>query len=288
MTGKFRKALSLSVTALFIVFSAVMLAFVLPTGWKALSVQTGSMEPSISPGDLVLVRNIPAANYQTGDVITFVNPENKQQTITHRIVGINEGSRRVYVTKGDANDQPDRPFNETQVVGKTIFTVPFLGRLVDFMHTIPGLILVIYIPAIWMISIETKRLTAYYRRIKPYSLYGNKRPHGSYMPAIMFASTLVLAITLTVSVPVYAAMKTRVTLTGNTITLKSVKEDNNVVTCKNKTNVNINSTTNQSAYSDNVSINGNTSTGSATSGNASNTSSTSIGINVTNGSCKPT
>lgn len=172
MLSQLHKAVRISGAALFLGFSAVLLALFLPGNWKAMSVQTGSMEPQLSPGDLILVRRQSAADYQVGDVITFVNPAHKSQTVTHRIVEKAEGPyRTVFTTKGDANATADRAISENLVIGKQVASVPLLGLVVDFTRTLPGLLMIIWLPALWIIGGETKRLAAYYRRIRPYRLY---------------------------------------------------------------------------------------------------------------------
>src|SRR5690606_31646537 len=104
MTHWLRTVVRICSTALFLGFSAVLLALFLPGNWKALSIQTGSMEPVLSPGDLIIVRKQPVAAYNPGDIVTFINPGNRSQTVTHRILEKADGPyRSVFTTKGDAN-----------------------------------------------------------------------------------------------------------------------------------------------------------------------------------------
>ncbi len=164
-----RTTVRISSTALFIAASAVLLALFLPGSLKILSVQTGSMEPVLSPGDLIIVRKQPVANYRPGDVITFINPADRSQTITHRIVERADGPyRSVFTTKGDANATADRAISENLILGRQVASVPLLGRVVDFTRTLPGLLLVIWLPALWIIAGETRRLTVYFRQSNVY------------------------------------------------------------------------------------------------------------------------
>lgn len=181
MTQKLRSAGRVVITALFVSISAVMLALLLPSSWKVMSVQTGSMEPALSPGDLIVVRSLPAAEYKTGDVVTFINPADRSQTITHRVVDRADGPyRSVFTTQGDANASADQPISENLIIGKQVASLPFLGRAVDFARTLPGLMLIIWLPALILIAGEGRRLINYYRdrdlkyyqsRV-PYRLYG--------------------------------------------------------------------------------------------------------------------
>ena len=65
---------------------------------------TGSMEPLIPAGSLVVSKSINFDNVKKGKVIVFNNQDNRRVT-THRVVEIQDGQ---YVTKGDANSYNDR------------------------------------------------------------------------------------------------------------------------------------------------------------------------------------
>lgn len=106
-------------------------------------VMSGSMEPSISTGSIAYINsNIKAKEIQVGDVIGF-NSDNGQ--VTHRVVEIN--SNGSFVTKGDNNKDNDiKPVQPSKVEGKTVFSIPFIGRLATFVKTGPGICFVcIYI-----------------------------------------------------------------------------------------------------------------------------------------------
>jgi len=82
------------------------------TGGELLSVQTGSMEPTISKGALVSVNRVPTSQLALGDIITFTNPVNIRTTLTHRIIQTpNAHNHYKFVTKGDANKTPDTPIS---------------------------------------------------------------------------------------------------------------------------------------------------------------------------------
>ena len=105
-------------------------------------VQSGSMEPSIMTGDVIIIRQ--DKWYQKGDVVTF-NDGNKGR-VTHRIV---EADKDSFVTKGDANRSSDNNnINFTQILGKVILVLPKLGYLVVFSKSLLGMIIMIIIPGI--------------------------------------------------------------------------------------------------------------------------------------------
>lgn len=168
-----RTLVRIGTAVLFIMFSAAVLALMLPSEWRVLSVQTGSMEPVLSPGDALLVRKQPATEYKPGDIVTFINPTDRSQTITHRVVERTDGVKRsIFMTKGDANATADPPISENLIVGKQIVSLPYLGRALDFVRTVPGLLITIWLPALWVVGAETRRLSSHYRSLKPYRVSG--------------------------------------------------------------------------------------------------------------------
>jgi signal peptidase len=91
-------------------------------------VGSGSMEPKMYPGDVVIIAKVPADSIETGDVIQFRVPE--EVTVMHRVIEIQEteAGSKVFITKGDANDEPDsEPVIPENVVGKAVMTVPKVG-----------------------------------------------------------------------------------------------------------------------------------------------------------------
>lgn len=216
---------ALKVTSLVLIVVLVIGFVVMSSGGRRLlSVQSGSMVPSIQKGDLVSVKRVPLSELAVGDVITFVSPD-RQATITHRVVALKPGdpSGDTIVTKGDANEALDQPIEPTKVVGKVEHTVPFLGRGLDFLRTWPGLVLLVYIPALVICISEIRRLAAYYqsqRYVLPESLVRHMpagRISGFAKRQIVIASVAMIASLAVVALPVRAALQNTATLTGNTI-----------------------------------------------------------------------
>lgn len=97
-----------------------------------MTVLTGSMEPVISPGDMIVVRGVDSpADVRVGDVVTFQPVSNDPALITHRVVEkrFGSGSGVSFVTRGDANGADDDPIVFDQVVGEYVYHVPFVGRV---------------------------------------------------------------------------------------------------------------------------------------------------------------
>lgn len=121
--------------------------FTLPGQYEIKIVRSGSMEPTIMTGSVVLIH--PVATYQVGDIITFGADTATRIPTTHRIVATEEFNGHVqFRTKGDANEVEDRePTALKDVIGKTLFAIPYLGYVLDFARQPLGFGLLVGIPA---------------------------------------------------------------------------------------------------------------------------------------------
>ncbi|MCL1900063.1 MAG: signal peptidase I, partial [Promicromonosporaceae bacterium] len=125
---------SLALTALMV--AAVVLAAAVTlvprvVGAVPLTVLTGSMQPGIRPGDVVVSRPVNPADLSVGDVITFQPTSGDPTLVTHRIVALNlvGGELETIITRGDANGANDPPLVPEQVMGRVLYSVPLVGRL---------------------------------------------------------------------------------------------------------------------------------------------------------------
>jgi signal peptidase I len=229
MVGTYIKRFIIGFALCIVALAVAGVAYTKVNGAQLLSVQSGSMVPAINKGDLVTVTRVPASQLAVGDIITFKNPQNQKQTVTHRVVQLPSArTNGKILTKGDANSIIDAPVSPRSVLGKSDYRVPFAGYAVDFVRQPIGLLLVIYIPAMMVVWEEMKRLAQYYRTQQIYRLAGAKihlrlpKPSGSgggKKPFIAGAQTvgLCLAISLAIAVPVHAAIRNTATMTGNSI-----------------------------------------------------------------------
>ena len=115
-----------------------------------------SMVPNIKVYDVIVDVNVKSpTDIKEGDIITFISTSSmtKGMTITHRVVKVNEENGEFsYVTKGDANLSPApsaAPYNSVQ--GKVLFHIPQLGRVQEFLGTQGGWLLVVVLPALYVI-----------------------------------------------------------------------------------------------------------------------------------------
>jgi signal peptidase len=119
-------------------------------GGRTFAVLSGSMEPTLRVGDLVLEKKVAAPDIHVGDIVTFRSPDDAGKLITHRVrrVVIADGTVKV-TTKGDANLSPERwtvPADGT--VGRALGRVPKIGYLLVWTRSPAGRMLLIVLPAL--------------------------------------------------------------------------------------------------------------------------------------------
>ena len=118
-------------------------------GNAPLIVLTGSMDPTIKAGDLIVTKKVDAKDVKVGDVISFFDPEgNGSSIVTHRVIGIeiDETSGEIFFrTQGDNNDIADMtPVPERNLVGRWEGTRFWgLGYVVLFTQSTVGIIVII-------------------------------------------------------------------------------------------------------------------------------------------------
>lgn len=120
-------------------------------GIRSFVVLTGSMQPTIPQGAIVFTRA--SQNYNQGEIVAFKSGNN---TITHRIVDKTAKNNVLsYNTKGDANNAVDTSsVAHKDILGKTVFFVPFAGSFVLFLKTLPGFVAFIIVPGVLFILFE--------------------------------------------------------------------------------------------------------------------------------------
>ena len=92
-------------------------------------VLTESMRPSMPPGTMVVAKPVEPVRLGIGHVITYQLASGAPTVVTHRIVAVGDrDGERIFRTKGDANEDPDRGWvREVQVRGVAWYAVPYLG-----------------------------------------------------------------------------------------------------------------------------------------------------------------
>ena len=135
------------------VLLAVALVGVRFVGLKPYVVLSGSMEPTYHVGSLIYVKAVDYRELKVGDPITFMLSQDT--VVTHRIIEVlvdeNDPDTVRYFTQGDANDVPDgSSVHYKNVIGKAVFSVPYLGYLSDYIQHPPGMYVAIASAALLM------------------------------------------------------------------------------------------------------------------------------------------
>lgn len=137
-----KRVASVTVT---VILAAVLAVFAATTVYPALTgrttmtVLTGSMEPNLPPGDIVVYAPVDPATLKPGDVIAY-QPDSDITggvPITHRVISTD--SPKGIIVQGDAVPLPDAPVRPDQVVGKMDYFIPYAGYLKVLIYRMGGL-----------------------------------------------------------------------------------------------------------------------------------------------------
>lgn len=140
----------------------------MPFGYGGAVVLSGSMEPAIAVDELIIVEA--ADDYAVGDIVVY---QTGSMLVVHRIVAIDG---ETVTARGDANNTNDEPVEFSQIKGKVIAHIPYVGKAVRLLKTPPAMILMI-IAAVLTVELpylkekeekeeELERIKAEIRRLK--------------------------------------------------------------------------------------------------------------------------
>jgi len=110
------------------------------------------MYPVMEKGDLIFADRSGNQTYNVGDIAVFEEPGYKNRFVVHRIV---ESTEPGYITRGDNNAANDNwVVNQSSIQGKYIKKIAKLGDFLLFLRTLPGIIIFIVIPVIYLVALE--------------------------------------------------------------------------------------------------------------------------------------
>lgn len=129
-----------TILLLAVVLLAVFLGGIRLFGLTPYTVLSGSMEPAYHVGSVIYVTDADPDELKIGDPVTYRLPSGT--LVTHRINEIVEGSGgRSFILKGDANKITDGdPVPSSAIIGKPIFSIPYIGYVSEFVRSPVGLI----------------------------------------------------------------------------------------------------------------------------------------------------
>lgn len=121
--------LSVGLLGLVLFVAAVVIVIPRAAGATPVTVLTSSMEPSLPPGTLVVVKPKAVHDIRVGDVITYQIRSGDPAVISHRVIAITTSttSGMTFTTKGDNNAEADPPVVPAQVRGVVWYSVPLIG-----------------------------------------------------------------------------------------------------------------------------------------------------------------
>jgi signal peptidase len=136
-----RHAIDVALALLVVAVVAIGLAANLApqAGARLLAIRSGSMQPTMPVGSLILATAADPADLTVGDVVSVTLDGGA--TLTHRIAAIVEqDDNRMFELKGDANALHDPVLVvPDQVVGRVDLTIPMLGYLLAMLSMPTGI-----------------------------------------------------------------------------------------------------------------------------------------------------
>lgn len=115
----------------------------MPFGYGASVVLSGSMEPTLCVGDLLIVRE--EEHYEAGDIVVY---QSGSIPVVHRIVSVDG---ETVVTRGDANNTDDEPFPITALKGKVIRMIPKVGYGIWALKS-PAAVVIMLVAAVLLVE----------------------------------------------------------------------------------------------------------------------------------------
>lgn len=109
----------------------------MPAGYGIAVVLSGSMEPTLSVDDVILVKK--TNDYEVDDIVVY---QKGFELVVHRIIEI---KKDIIITQGDANNVADHEITKDSIKGEVIGTIPSIGSLIDFIKSPLGIILIVTI-----------------------------------------------------------------------------------------------------------------------------------------------
>lgn len=107
------------------------------SGMQPLVVRSGSMEPTIATGSMILVKRIDASDIRVGDVLAVERADHTR--VTHRVVSVQPRSGAAELTmKGDANQDPDPVPVTVRHAYRLAWQVPMAGKAMAWLASAPG------------------------------------------------------------------------------------------------------------------------------------------------------
>ncbi|MFB6311158.1 MAG: signal peptidase I [Salinirussus sp.] len=156
-----RRGVGLTLLVLVLALVAVFAAIAVPQlvgAERSYVVLSGSMEPTLEPGDVILVDEVDVEAVEKGQIVTFADG---QGVTTHRVVDVVRDGEPALRTQGDTNPEPDpglvtndQLVGRVMTIGGTPIVIPYAGHLVEAARTQLGIYALVLIPLTLLILNE--------------------------------------------------------------------------------------------------------------------------------------
>lgn len=125
-------------------------------GIKTYTIVSGSMQPELNIGDMVVVKEITDDELNIGDIISY---RNGQSVVTHRIHKIYyKDGQKQYITKGDYNNVEDSTIlTIDSIEGKVVNKLSGIGNITLFLQSKYSIIVITIILFIYILSRKNKK-----------------------------------------------------------------------------------------------------------------------------------
>ncbi len=125
-------------------------------GYQVQVIATGSMEPELMVGDVILSKVYDGQTLEVGDVITFIGKEGSLngKLVTHKIISIDSQAQKI-VTQGVANDTADAPISFEQVQSVLVRNTVVLKFMFNLVKQPITFVLLVILPLVIMIGYES-------------------------------------------------------------------------------------------------------------------------------------
>ncbi|MBQ8293551.1 MAG: signal peptidase I [Bacilli bacterium] len=118
-------------------------ALPMPFGVGSAIVLSGSMEPELSVNDLIFIKEVD--EYLVNDVVVF---QENSSLVVHRIIEINGDQ---VITQGDANNVADEAIAMSDIKGKVVMHIPFVGSIVSAIKSPIGIVCILGVAVVLLV-----------------------------------------------------------------------------------------------------------------------------------------
>lgn len=189
--SRFISEVTLSVGAVAGLVCIVAAILALALGIRPMIVRSGSMEPAMPIGSLVLTKEVDADALDPGDIVSVKGADGS--LLTHRLVAIDsiEQGTATFRMKGDANASEDLEPYVTTAADRVFFTIPAAGYVASWLGTPPA----------WgLIALTSAGLLYLAFRPRPHGDYPEPRRRGLHATATGSAGTAAASMVIAATV----------------------------------------------------------------------------------------